>query len=94
MPGYVAIFIKPSLFPANHTAFYNKPISTRRPWNTSLNTKVLNETARRSTLYKKSQKTEWERNKLAVNKELVRRARIFETIDRLRIEEARRYRMR
>ncbi|XP_016938503.4 uncharacterized protein [Drosophila suzukii] len=94
MPGYVAIFIKPSLFPANHTAFYNKPISTRRPWNTSLNTKVLNETARRSTLYKKNPKTEWERNKLAVNKELVRRARIFETIDRLRMEEARRYRMR
>ncbi|XP_016962988.2 uncharacterized protein LOC108033234 [Drosophila biarmipes] len=94
MPGYVAIFIKPSLFPANHTALYNKPISTRRPWNTSLNTKVLNETARSPTLYRKNQKTEWERNKVAVNKELVRRARIFETIDRLRMEEAKRYRMR
>ncbi|XP_017014858.3 uncharacterized protein [Drosophila takahashii] len=88
MPGYVAIFIKPSLFPANHTALYNKPISTRRPWKTNLNTKILNETAINSPT-KKSQKSEWDRNKVAVNKELVRRARIFETIDRLRMEEAR-----
>ncbi|XP_016990700.2 uncharacterized protein LOC108052736 [Drosophila rhopaloa] len=89
-PGYVAIFIKPSLFPANHTAFYNRPISTRRPWKSNLSAKILNETVRNSAQYKKEQDTEWERNKLAVNKELSRRARIFEAIDRLRLQEAKR----
>ncbi|EDV58937.1 uncharacterized protein Dere_GG23696 [Drosophila erecta] len=93
-PGYVAIFIKPSLFPANHTALYNQPISTRRPWSNNYNTKILNGTANNSKSYKKEQKVEWERNKMAVQKELDRRARIFEAIERLRVEEAQRHRGR
>ncbi|XP_002036623.2 uncharacterized protein LOC6612106 [Drosophila sechellia] len=94
-PGYVAIFIKPSLFPANNTALYDHPISTRRPWsNSNYNTKILNETEKNSKAYKKEQQLEWERNKMAVQKELDRRARIFEAIDRLRMEEAQRHRGR
>lgn len=91
----MAIFIKPSLFPANNTALYDHPISTRRPWSSNnYNTKILNETEKNSKAYKKEQKLEWERNKMAVQKELDRRARIFEAIDRLRIEEAQRHRGR
>ncbi|XP_043662855.1 uncharacterized protein LOC122626599 [Drosophila teissieri] len=93
-PGYVAIFIKPSLFPANHTALYNQPISTRRPWSSNYNTKILNETDTNSKAFKKEQQLDWERNKMAVQKELDRRARIFGAIDRLRMEEAQRHRGR
>ncbi|KAI8043680.1 uncharacterized protein LOC128263342 [Drosophila gunungcola] len=91
-PGYVAIFIKPSLFLANHTAFYNRPISTRRPWTSNFSARLLNGTIKKSAQYKKDKLTEWERNKMAVNKELSRRARIFEAIDRLRWQEAKRHR--
>ncbi|EDW88035.2 uncharacterized protein Dyak_GE18507 [Drosophila yakuba] len=93
-PGYVAIFIKPSLFPANHTALYNHPISTRRPWTSNYNTKILNGTDTNSKAYKKEQQLDWERNKMAVQRELDRRARIFDAIDRLRMEEAQRHRGR
>ncbi|XP_017059187.2 uncharacterized protein LOC108099997 [Drosophila ficusphila] len=90
-PGYVAIFIKPSVFPANHTALYSSPITTRRPWNMNFNSRTgNNDTVRNSAGSKIKARSDWERNKQAVNKELARRARIFETIDRLRMEEGQR----
>ncbi|XP_017076133.2 uncharacterized protein LOC108111238 [Drosophila eugracilis] len=92
VPGYVAIFIKPSLFPTNHTALYNHPISTRRPWKTNYRTDALNGTLKNPPNKKRNQASDWDRNKLAVHKELARRVRIFATIDRLRMEEGMRHR--
>ncbi|XP_041631514.2 uncharacterized protein [Drosophila kikkawai] len=88
-PGYMAIFIKPSLFRNNNTALYNTVITTRRPWEITVNVDLMEDVKNNKTEYNIRRRQQFRSNKRAVSEEFDRRRKIFNAIaevQRLEVE--------
>ncbi|XP_020806993.1 uncharacterized protein LOC110183143 [Drosophila serrata] len=83
-PGYMAIFIKPSMFRNNNTAFYNTMITTRRPWGVTVDPDLMKEVKNNKTEYEIHLNQKFRRSKQIVQQELERRAKIFDSIEKVR----------